>query len=224
MKIQRNKLFRLAATGTAGLALAQAASAATVLDSITGFANDEGVPSAYGSNLAGTPDIALNWGGGTKADGWDSYGTWDGRDQPLQTDYTQLNPMSVSFTPGSATIGVLITSFELDEWAGGGDSVINWTVKNGGTTIVSGTFDDFNNVNDPGDAGGRSLVNTGMTTAQALANAGDVLTLEFTMASGDGAYQAMDNLTFDQVAVPEPSSAALAALGLGAMAMRRKRK
>jgi MYXO-CTERM domain-containing protein len=33
----------------------------------------------------------------------------------------------------------------------------------------------------------------------------------------------MDNLSFDQVAVPEPTGAALGVLALGAMAMRRRR-
>ena len=135
MKIQRNKLLRLAATGAAGLALAQAAQAATILDSNTGLGNGSGVPETYGSNLAGTPDIALDWGTGVIGDGWDSYTNWNGRGESIQTDYGQASPMSVTFTPTNATIGVQVTSFDLDEFAGGGDSVVNWAIKNGATTM-----------------------------------------------------------------------------------------
>lgn len=206
----------------AGLAMAQAVSAATILDSVTGLGNSSGVPETYGSNLAGTPDIALDWGSGVIGDGWDSYLDWDGRGESIQTDFGQVNPMSVVFTPGSGTIGVQITSFDLDEWAGGGDSVVSWAVKNGATTIVSGTWNDYNDLS--GLNGGRSTVNTGMTVSQAEANAGSALSLELTFNSGSADFLAMDNLSFDQVVVPEPSSTALAALGLGAMAMRRRRK
>jgi hypothetical protein len=49
--------------------------------------------------------------------------------------------------------------------------------------------------------------------------------LTFTGLSGQGSYFAIDNLTFDQVqAVPEPTTLALMALGLGAVVMRRRRK
>jgi hypothetical protein len=56
---------------------------------------------------------------------------------------------------------------------------------------------------------------------------GEKLTLSLTQTSGLGSYLAMDNLTFDQIAVPEPNSLAVAVTGmggLGALAIRRRRK
>lgn len=224
MQHQSSKLIKLASTGIAGVALANSLTAATVLDSVTGLGNTQGVPETYGSNLPGTPNIALDWGDGTIGSGWDSYANWNGRGEVIQTDYNNLNPMSVEFIPDSALIGVWITSFDLDEWAGGGDSSVSWFIKNGASIIVSGTWDDKNAANDPGDFGDRTPVNTGMTEAMAIANAGDTLTLELSLGGGNGSYQAMDNLAFDQVTVPEPTTGILGALGLGALALRRRRK
>ena len=53
---------------------------------------------------------------------------------------------------------------------------------------------------------------------------GETLTLALTPTGGSGSYFAVDNLSFDQVSVPEPSGAILAAAGLGALALRRRRK
>jgi MYXO-CTERM domain-containing protein len=71
------------------------------------------------------------------------------------------------------------------------------------------------------DAGGRSAISPNITGLP-----GESLSLIFTLNSGLPSYFALDNLTFDQIAVPEPSAIALGALGavaLGAAAMRRRR-
>ena len=57
-------------------------------------------------------------------------------------------------------------------------------------------------------------------------NVNQAVTLRFTYVSGAPSYMALDNLTFDQVVVPEPGVASLGLLGagLGAMAMRRRKQ
>lgn len=245
MKLQPSKLLRLASSGAAGLALAQSVHAATLLqftniganggnprmddtygDNVTASNPTTGIVTTLGvDGITGTPDIALAYNSVAvpTTGSWDSYSGWDGGRSVLQTEYssTGANTLTMTFTP-TATAGVLINSFSLDEYTGGGNSVVAWSIKNGATTIVSGTWNDFSDA--IGGNGGQSTVNTGMTFAQATANGGSVLTLQLVLQSGRGSYQALDNLSFDQVTVPEPSSALLAAAGLGAAAMRRRRK
>ena len=179
----------------------------------TGFTVSAGL-----DGIVGTPNIDLGWlGTGHRLD---SYQNWDGRGTVLQTDYlnsSTSNILDIPFTPNSASFGVFISSFELDEYTGGSTAAVNWSVLNGATTIVSGSWTR--------STGGRDVINTGMTLAQAQANAGAALTLRFERVSGTSSYLAVDNLAFDQVnAVPEPTTTTLAVLGLGALAMRRRRK
>lgn len=217
MRFSKETLLVALAAGTFGVA--GTAGAATTLDFTTGLNNSGGMPDTYGDNLAGTPNIDLTWntaGDDTTLDGWDSYDNgWDGRGPVGQTDFNQINPMTVSFT-ADAGFGTFVTSFDLDEFAGGGDSVVNWELVGTG---FSGTWDDFSDA--MGGNGGRSTVNTGMTAGDAVAG---TLVLQLEMVSGTGSYLAMDNLAFDQVVIPEPGSAILALGGLGALTMRRKRK
>ncbi len=239
MKYNKSLLVSVAASAS----LVASASAATLLTFDGQGANGTGIPEAYGDNAAadgtgitvsvgadgvvGTPDISLNWvsatgnGPGASAVAWDSYDPWNGRGAVGQTDYGSANPLFMDFVPASATVGVLVNSFDLDEFAGGGNSIVDWAILNGASTIVSGTWDDFSDA--VGGNGGRTTINTGMTLAQAQANAGSTLSLRLNLVSGGSSYQALDNLAFDQVAVPEPSSTLLGLAGLGAMALRRKR-
>ena len=179
----------------------------------------------YGSNLATTPNIALDWtaggtqtGGGNGTGGWEDYGTWNGRSEPIQADFNVEGDsvLEMIMTP-DAGFGVFVSSFELDEWAGGGDTSLTWELVEAG---LSGTWDVFNNVNDPGDGGGRTLINTGMTSSNAVFGQ---LTFRLTQNGGAGNYVAMDNFAFGQ-AVPEPASGVVLVCGLGGLLMRRKRK
>ena len=210
---KKKTLSALVATGAIVAGSSQNADAEVLeFDGLGG--NGTGIPDTFGDNLAGTPNIDLTWGGG----GWDSYNTWDGRGEVAQTDYGTENPIGVLFTP-DAGFGVFVDSFDLDEFTGGGDSVVEWALLDGGTTLFSGTWDDFSDAN-AGD-GGRTTITTGMNAGNALF--GD-LTLQLTGVTGATSYQALDNLSFNQVSVPEPGSASLLACGIGAMLLRRRKR
>jgi hypothetical protein len=91
--------------------------------------------------------------------------------------------------------------------------------------LASGTWTDENTANDPGDGGGRTQI-----FPNAAGVAGETLTLLFSNppspVGGFDSYLAMDNLVFSSAVIPEPATAVMAWLGvgaLGAMAMRRKR-
>ncbi len=209
MKTRNHTLITLAAL--AGLAIATgSADAATPLTGLP--STNAAVPADHGSNAVGTPNVTLDWSTGGD---WDQYANWDGRGDVYQLQGSTIaNPGRVVFTP-DAGFAATITSFDLDEWAGGGATTVDWSISGGTSgTLASGTWDDYS-VAD----GGRSTVTPNVTGAN-----GEALTLSFGQTGGSGAYLALDNLTFDQVAIPEPASTALAALGLGAMAMRRRRK
>ena len=218
-------LFKLAAFGTVGMLGSNAIAETTI--TFGGFtANNEsiaGMP-AYGDNVEansadyairagvtgvfGTPDIVLEWFGQ-----WETYTDWDGRGNVAQSDFNGGTLMSILFQP-TATAGVRLGSFELDEWAGGGQGDIAWSVTGPQSgTLASGNWTMGNN-------GGRSLLSPNVSGAL-----GENLTLNLQLVSGAPSYFALDNLTFDQV--PEPSTLALGALGaaaLGAAAMRRRRR
>lgn len=225
VKLNYRKLLRLAATGTIGGALVNSVHAETLLQFGGTFdlgANDSAMEEDYGDNVSasdaetgvvatagvqgvvGTPGITLEYNPNSGPGFFDSYPAWDGRGSVLQTQYDN-GDLNLEFTP-SASVGVLITSFDLDEYAGGGATVVNWSITNVDTTavIVSGVWNDFEIAD-----GGSSTVATGMTEAQALANVGSVLSLNLVLAGGTGSYQALDNLVFDQVVVTDSFVASL---------------
>jgi hypothetical protein len=167
--------------------------------------------SAGATGVTGTPNIALTWG-----TGYQTYTAWDGRGNVAQTDFTQAGaPQEIllTLTPQAGS-GVLVNSFALDEWAGGGDANVNWQLADSVGTLASGAWTR--------NTGGRDVINTGLTLGDV--RLGEAVTLKLTRISGEGSYLALDNLVFDQV--PEPSTIALGlmGLGLGAAAMRRGRK
>lgn len=205
------------AIGTAGGLLPLSARAEVTLDFEDFGSTNQIVPDTYGDNLPGAPNIDLTW----NTDGWQTYQNWDGRSTVVQMDYDTVGSPILSLDlQADSGFGVYVREFELDEWAGGGDTVVNWSLISGGSTLYSGVWDEFSNAN--GGNGGRTLIATGMDSSSAVF---DTLQLQFELVSGDTTYVAMDNLTFGQVtAVPEPSSALVLALGgLGAAVMRRRR-
>lgn len=184
--------------------------------------------------ILGTPAIGLTWGAG-----YQSYTAWDRRGNVGQTDFNATwtdpggyGPIDLVFTP-SAGFGALVTSFALDEYGGGGagwgdpaygDTSVSWSLFDSTGTLASGVWDLRNNANDPGDAGGRNTILTGLTPASI---SGLPVTLRLIMNSGAPSYLALDNLIFDQVVVvPEPGVVSLGLLGagLGALALRRRKQ
>jgi hypothetical protein len=173
------------------------------------------VVSAGIDGFVGTPNVDIGWSGIGHV--LDSYQNWDGRGGVLQTDFNGTGgtqTIDIPFIPASSSFGILITSFELDLYTGGGPAQVDWSILAGATTIASNTWTRA--------TGGRDLIMTGITAAQARSFAGETITLRLLKSSGLGSYFAVDNLAFDQV-VPEPSVATAAMMGLGAMAMRRRR-
>jgi hypothetical protein len=179
------------------------------------------------SGVLGTPGIGLTWGAG-----YQTYTAWDRRGNVAQTDYNAASPIDLLFTP-SAGSGVLVNSFALDEYKGGGtaysdpaygDSSVSWSLFDSLGTLASGTWDLRNNANDPNDLGGRNTILTGLTSANITL--GQPVTLRLILNSGAPSYLALDNLIFDQVVVPEPGVVSLGLLGagLGALALRRRQQ
>ena len=163
--------------------------------------------------IPGTPDLTLTWGVG-----YQTYTGWDGRGSVAQLDYNLATDIDLTFTPTSAS-WALVESFELDEWAGGGDTSISWSIFDAQGPLASGTWLK-STATDPSDLGGRDQILTGLTGGDVTL--GEAITLRLTLNSGAPSYLALDNLTFRQV--PEPSAVALGLLGLGALALRRRRK
>ena len=164
-----------------------------------------------------TPNIALNW----LSNHFDSY-LWpvDGRGNVVQLDSTSpASPADLVFTP-DAGWGALINSFDLFEGSTSlnHDTVIDWMIFDDTGTLASGTWDDYNNINDPLHLGGGTTIYTGLTADDVTI--GNAVTLRFMQTSGHVLYTGMDNLNFDQV--PEPATLLL--LGLGGMAVLRRRR
>jgi hypothetical protein len=197
------------------------ADTSTTLTGLTAPGNVD-VPQTHGDNA----EVDLTWNAN-----WDQFGTlnyaggWNGRGDVYQMEY---DTQTIQFVPAHDRIKVTIQQFELDEWELGGNTSSAWEVRSfAGRLVASGVWDLKNNANDPADAGGRDLI-----AINAEGNAGERLRLTFTNAdslSGGGydSYLAMDNLVFHTMIVPEPTTAVMSWLGiggLGALAMRRKRK
>ena len=199
----------VAATSAAGLAFAQAMQAATVL---TGLGDTNAlVPVDHGSASAGTPDIDLSWSGAVGK--WDQYAGWPNDDHVYQIDGpgdgTATHTVAFSVSPGW---NVRLTSLDVNVWAGGGDTNLAWNVVGSMSgDLGSGVF-----AQSDGVANTFAIGVTGVGS--------ESLTLNLIQQSGVGSYLAVDNLSFDQVAVPEPSTGLLGAFGLGALALRRRRK
>lgn len=162
---------------------------------------------AGATGVVGTPNITVDFGGGHH---WDFYNGWDGRGNAIQGEQYSAAPppLTILFTPAAGWMAS-VQSAALDMWAGGGPMTVQWSVTGGiSGTLASGTWNR--------SSGGRDTINFASTGA-----IGEALTLTLNMTAGNGSYFAIDNLTFDQV--PEPSSALLGGLALGAAAMRRRR-
>lgn len=231
MKLQPSEFLKLATLGAACITLIQTSNAATVLTGVIedGIANNgdetnKNLQPTHGSNAPGTPDIAVTWAptgapNVSTSGRWQIYHAWPNGGSVYQLDalsngYNGTLNFSISLVPSSGTTAVRLTSISLNNWAGGPvpNTTLNWNV----TGSISGIFGSGTALSVPNgtvvplDFGYQGV-------------GGETLTLNLIPTGGTGSYFAVDNLSFDQVTVPEPSGAILAGLGLGALAMRRRR-
>src|SRR5690606_10466885 len=117
---------------------------------------NETIPSGYGSNVSagsadytvspgatgitGTPNISATWG-----PGFETYIGWDGRGEVAQLDFNgaTAGEIILTLTPDPG-FGVLVPSFDLDYYAGGGDVNLNWSVSDPIGTLASGLWTQDN--------------------------------------------------------------------------------
>lgn len=210
---KRKAVLSMAATGACAFATPAISNAqSTLIFEDSGLANNIDLAgSGYGNNLPGTPNVTVTWGAG-----WQNYLDWDGRGVVGQLDYNASgsNPIDLTFTP-EAGFGVYVSSFDLDTYDGGDNVDLFWELLFNGNVIDSGSY------LNPTGVSNRTNFTTNMNAGNAV---GGPLTLRVTRNSGFPSYVAGDNIVFAQVAIPEPTSAAILVSGLGAMALRRRRK
>jgi len=173
----------------------------------------------------GTPNIDLTWsatGTGTNVR-WEYYtdSVWTGGVGQLNTANVG-NAFSVTFTPQSG-FGVKIESFNFfsyyasatDASTTNGQFSFDWSVvrTSDSATVASGSTGLF--------TGGSAspTINVSYTAPDSGAYS---LVLTRTGGLGGNANIAVDNITFSQLAVPEPSSALIGSLGALALLRRRR--
>ncbi len=208
------KIVAFCAVALTVLLLAGPAGAATLIHNDGFTANNQPLPGApnYASNVAasginwsategswgvtGTQDIGLVWSTGGSGQTFFTY-NWDGRGYSVQLDGQRAGDVRpnyyISFVPASSTVGVSITSFDLDAWRGGGAMAVDWYIRDAtttGTILDSGAWTKSN-------AGGRDTISPNYN-----GSLGQTLVLHFYHGAGDRGYLAMDNLSFDQIAPP----------------------
>lgn len=221
----------------AALSLA-AARGATVITFAGGTTNNE-ILSTFGDNVpdaggvagtnvtsgSGTPDIDLTWsasGSGSNVR-WEYYtdSVWTGGVAQLNSAAVG-NIYSVKFAP-QAGFAVRIDSFNFFSYyasssaatATNGQFSFDWAVVRDadGVSVTSGTTGLFTGgTASPAIVIGYTPTDSGSYT----------LKLTRTGGLGDNANIAVDNITFSQIAVPEPGAALLGVLG-GVLLLRRRR-
>lgn len=221
MKFDRSNLLRLGTVTGISMAIAQSVHAASTLTG-TGLANNTAFSSSHGSDLPGTPNIDVLWSP-VGPGGWQAYsdGGWTNPSALNETgtglyqldDADEGSSFTITLTP-DAGFNVILSSVDMNVYTGGGLFNIDWVVTGSASGVLgSNTY--------VAPTGQNSTLGFGSITGAGS----EALTLDFTIGAGSGtaSYLAADNLAFDQVAVPEPGTLVLGALGLGAMAMRRRR-
>lgn len=181
-----------------------------------GQAQDAPIIQTFGDNAAssgsgvsatggGTPNIDLTWSGPGILGG----GVWHYYIDTVWSAGRLLNSSvgtihSIQFTP-EAGLGVALNSFNFHPYFSSGETFdYTWSVSDGATTLKAGPSSFFSN----GEKDHPVDINyTG--------NLGQALTLNLFRIGGTGDANdiAIDDLSFGQVPVPEPSALALVTLG-----------
>ena len=174
----------------------------TVLTGAGGNTNDP-VPADHGSNVQDTPHVALTWaptgGANNSRNQWEQYNDWPGGGEGgavYQVDSSGgYLEHTITFTPESG-YSVVLTSLDLNVWAGGGDTDVDWTVTGSSSGLLgSGTF------TTPDGAVATHAINLAGSSSETV-------TLSLLQTSGADAYLGMDNLTFSEKRVllfPDPA-------------------
>jgi hypothetical protein len=230
-QIMKKQIAILLAVGMV-VALAGTAQAEVVLDFNLGNSSNDDIPSAYGSNLAGAPNVALTWIS-TNSQGWEHHtsGQWDmleGKDGATSpVDIAQIdNLISGAQQPtGTPVKEILFTVdagwiFKLNTWDMGhagdqNEADYSWDlklIKESDSSVVWSTTTSEMGADD-----------TTTISPNFTGEAGEDYRLSF-VENGSTFTQrgAIDNLSFGQ-AVPEPATMSLLALG-GLSLLRRRRR
>jgi hypothetical protein len=217
MKLNSTKLLKLASISGASLAFARSVQAATLLsggEAWPGATHNARLPNSYGSNAAGTPNIALSWGSGPGAgDRWDYYNsratadhtpfaTWPsdpGANGVFQMNAATNVAQTIVFTP-DAGFSVKLQSLDLNDWVQGPDGNPGYNVTWSVSGAVSGTLGSGSFITVDG-------TNQTFSLGDLTGAPGEALTLSLIQLDGSASYLAIDNLAFDQVASTDPSVA-----------------
>jgi len=153
-----------------------------------------------GFDVTGTPNITMDLAASGDAIK-QTYNSWNGNRVLQLEDPNSVDNQYFTFNP-AAGWRVQVMSFILDRYppdggGGGGTFSAEWAVLVGtpsglGATLASGTWTS--------GGGGRTTI----TTTGAIGAAGQSITLRIRHTQGSAYYLAIDDLTFRQVADPDP--------------------
>jgi hypothetical protein len=212
----------------AACCLAVPAARATVL-TFQGLGTNTNIPDGYGDNVAAvgpaiaqgngfTPNVIVDF----LPNGGNGFQTYNDPDwQAAQLDGSPPNGnFDIVFTPAPG-YGVRVNSFEFDDYANYElGHTFNWSVFLEEGTDLAGAADvvvDPDTTEDPSGAD-NLVINTGLTDFIF-----GPVTLRIQPTSGDPFDRAIDDINFDQVAVPEPGTLGVIVVGAGALGLRRRR-
>jgi len=219
------------AAGIVCLSMTQA-SATVILDFNISNSSNDAIPTTYGSNLAGAPNVALTWIS-TLSAGWEHHTSsqWDmleGKDGATSpVDIAQIDNLigGAQQPSGTPVKEILFTvdpgvMFQLNSWDMGhagdqSEADYSWDlklIKESDSSVVWSTTTITMGADD-----------TTTISPNFTGEFGEDYRLSF-VENGSTFTQrgAIDNLSFNQV-VPEPSAAALLGLAGGMLLIRRRR-
>ncbi|SHJ63209.1 PEP-CTERM protein-sorting domain-containing protein [Rubritalea squalenifaciens DSM 18772] len=236
------KTHTLYAAAILGLVSTGNLMATTIILGNAGSGTNTNIPDTFGDNVSasdpgrfevtdgGTPNIGLTWdaSGGTNANSWQFHG-WGGSDYAaggaLQMDGSSTNSIfSITFTP-EAGFGVVLNGFDFvgdtnnDTYQYRVDLVRTF---DNNTVFTTTTAEWTTDTSQPQE-------NAPSVTIDYTGALGEEYRLDLVRLNDDSSDTgsrvdiAIDNLSFGQTAIPEPTSTALVGLGAFAFVLRRRR-